>query len=198
MAVSAFRPPWRLRDYISIRNKNAYISRSEIVVNGRKGCGRRERKSETEEEKRIDIGEGEKEKVQRREWEKEVGWETAGASDIKRNGMGIYKLCLRPAEGKRRRRIQDRAGEGWRKPVWTGGDEQLSLGQNLWYVRPSCPGIPARGPCACCSVYGAHLCVGKRLCRSPKTSVMWQNKHYLYVRYNNIPVYIGGYITVKF
>lgn len=33
---------------------------------------------------------------------------------------------------------------GERKPVRTG--RQLSLGQNLWYVSSSCPGIPARGP----------------------------------------------------
>lgn len=65
------------------------------------------------------------------------------------------------------------AGIGGRKPVRTGGDGQLSLGQNLWYVRPSCPGIPARGPYAAAAV----VCVqrGARVRprrRRPKTSVM--------------------------
>lgn len=48
-------------------------------------------------------------------------------------------------------------GEGW-KPA--RGRRQLSLGQNLWYVGPSCPGIPARGPC-CNVAVCVCLCVCK-------------------------------------
>jgi len=50
-------------------------------------------------------------------------------------------------------------GSGGRKPVRTGGDGQLSLGQNLWYVRPSCPGIPARGPYAAAAAAARRLAV---------------------------------------
>jgi len=63
--------------------------------------------------------------------------------------------------------------------VRTGGDGQLSLGQNLWYVRPSCLGIPARGPCAAVAAAAAArggVCAARSACA---TAPPPQNQRYV-------------------